>query len=90
MGEEDHWPMTGLVLTGELLGEKPETTISLPIISNDEHTCSPSPTAIPSWNSIVHNSSGLNKVTRYNDRVYRHFESGSAVGEPSEYGGVSL
>ena len=32
----------------------------------------------------------LNKVTEYNDRVYRHLESGSAVGESSECWGVSL
>ena len=32
----------------------------------------------------------LNKVTEYNDRVYRHLESGSPIEEPSECGGVSL
>ena len=80
MDEEDYRPVTGPVLTGELFGEKPETMISLPIISKDEHT--QSPTAVASWDSTVHNSTGLNKVTGYNDRVYAVLKVGVLLKNP--------
>ena len=34
--EEEERPVTGLVQTGELFGEKPENMISLPIIKQEE------------------------------------------------------
>ena len=35
--DEDEGPVTGLVATGELLGEKPENMINLPLIKKEEH-----------------------------------------------------
>ena len=35
--EEEGRPVTGLVHTGELLGEKPENMIPLPIIKQEDH-----------------------------------------------------
>ena len=35
--DEEEGPVTGLVSTGELLGEKPENMINLPIIKKEEH-----------------------------------------------------
>ena len=35
--DDDERPVTGLVSTGELLGEKPENMINLPIIKKEEH-----------------------------------------------------
>ena len=35
--DEEEGPVTGLVNTGELLGEKPENMINLPIIKKEEH-----------------------------------------------------
>lgn len=78
--EEDCRPVTGPVQTGELFGEKQESMISLPIISKDEH--SQSPTAVGSWDSTVHNSHGLNKVTGYNDRVYAVLKVGVLLKNP--------
>ena len=37
---EEEGPTTGLVMTGELLGEKPENMIPLPIIKKEEHQVS--------------------------------------------------
>ena len=35
--DDDEGPVTGLISTGELLGEKPENMINLPIIKKEEH-----------------------------------------------------
>lgn len=79
--EEDCRPVTGPVQTGELFGEKPETMIALPIIRKDERH--QSPTAVASWDSTVHNNTGLNKVTGYNDRVYAVLKVGVMLKNPA-------
>ena len=35
--DEEEKPVTGLVQTGELFGEKPENMIQLPIIKQEDH-----------------------------------------------------
>ncbi|XP_019849545.1 PREDICTED: kinesin-like protein KIF13B [Amphimedon queenslandica] len=76
--DEEERPVTGLVQTGELFGEKPENMIQLPIIKQEDHQL----IAVASWDSTVHDTSSLNKVTGANDRVFAIVRVGIKLKNP--------
>ena len=65
------------VSTGLLFGEKPETMINLPLISSEQKL-----QVTASWDSTVHNTNSLNKITGNNDRVYGIIKVGVTLLHP--------